>query len=769
MTRVSVQTRRDQPRRPDPAEAQAERAAETVARGGRVAGWRFEAPNTSDPSADLGDPSADLSDSSAGGRPLGEGVRTEMEARFGQDFTGVRLHDDSAAQHAAASLSAQAFTVGEDISLGSGHPDVDGAGGTHLLAHELAHVVQQRAAGVGPPQLRSAWDKFTIWLGTSEGTWSDKELTAYVTEITKADTFSGAYDADNLARAVVAKWKSATPGFELTGRQKVLLIQEMLDGPTLDDDENAILDLLTKSDAGDLREIMRAVEVSQLRSNLHGEESDRLDTFLDARFVGGRTGLKSGAVVKGAPVPTGAPTPRFSIASMERWFSSDRTPEEIAALISTMSAADQKDARHYLVNTRRHQQNIEVERVEAAGPVQTPWRSNPDALAARKVQLRTERVLLLLFNDQLPKDETALLAGTSAIPSPLRAQQMQDLLSRPTGTFTATLPGESNSYEQKLAAKLPEIVGVYYDMLVTKAPPRSNTLANLEKLGVVAKDETDKVFGAFYGGKTHPSYVADTVDATGKVITKGTLHDQWETKQQMLNIGTATQLKGAAHNMMRAILTRNIWVRGLNDAHGSQPEFDAARDPANDVAKIQVKVTEAFLAASPTNVTMVTQIWRGWPGAAIDQDIFLQIGQSTDPTEARIQMWENFQTFIHEYVHTLVHPAYNTYAESFGFRSPKHNALMEGVDCVLEEMVWERIVPLVADPNFRAKVEGPDNAKKPAISVPHSGLLRGYPSYTEALKLIEMAGLNNVLAAYFLGKVELIGGPIPGAGSGSTP
>ena len=76
------------------------------------------------------------------GKPLGSGVRAEMETAFGADFSTVRLHDDSSARESAKALGARAYTAGENVVLGSGGAD------KHTLAHELAHVVQQRTGPV---------------------------------------------------------------------------------------------------------------------------------------------------------------------------------------------------------------------------------------------------------------------------------------------------------------------------------------------------------------------------------------------------------------------------------------------------------------------------------------------------------------------------------------------------------------------------------------------------------------------------------------------
>ncbi|MEL5956483.1 DUF4157 domain-containing protein [Streptomyces sp. CLV115] len=76
------------------------------------------------------------------GQPLDGGTRADMEARFGADFTDVRVHDDGAARASAAEIGARAYTSGNHIVLG------DGGGDRHTLAHELTHVIQQRQGPV---------------------------------------------------------------------------------------------------------------------------------------------------------------------------------------------------------------------------------------------------------------------------------------------------------------------------------------------------------------------------------------------------------------------------------------------------------------------------------------------------------------------------------------------------------------------------------------------------------------------------------------------
>jgi len=72
-----------------------------------------------------------------------------MEQRFGHDFSRVRVHTDSTAASSATHASAQAYTIGNDVVFGSGQYNPGSPAGRQLLAHELAHVVQQDTPGGG--------------------------------------------------------------------------------------------------------------------------------------------------------------------------------------------------------------------------------------------------------------------------------------------------------------------------------------------------------------------------------------------------------------------------------------------------------------------------------------------------------------------------------------------------------------------------------------------------------------------------------------------
>jgi Domain of unknown function (DUF4157) len=69
-----------------------------------------------------------------------------MSARFGHDFARVRVHSGPLADRSAAAVNAKAYTVGPSIVFGRGQFAPQTSAGQRLLAHELAHVVQQSGA-----------------------------------------------------------------------------------------------------------------------------------------------------------------------------------------------------------------------------------------------------------------------------------------------------------------------------------------------------------------------------------------------------------------------------------------------------------------------------------------------------------------------------------------------------------------------------------------------------------------------------------------------
>lgn len=124
------------------AERDADRAAAAVA-GGQRAPWLHRSVDLRQGGARA---PAFMPIAGAGaGLPLDRAVRQSMEHRFAVDFAQVRVHADAEAAEQAHALQAQAFTVGSSMVFGAERYRPATDEGRQLLAHELAHVVQQRA------------------------------------------------------------------------------------------------------------------------------------------------------------------------------------------------------------------------------------------------------------------------------------------------------------------------------------------------------------------------------------------------------------------------------------------------------------------------------------------------------------------------------------------------------------------------------------------------------------------------------------------------
>src|SRR5262249_6731796 len=88
------------------------------------------------------------------GAPLPAQIDAAFRASLGTDLSRVRVHTGPESQAAARSVGARAFTTGHDIHFAAGQYAPDTDAGKHLLAHEVAHTVQQAGGARGGPQYK---------------------------------------------------------------------------------------------------------------------------------------------------------------------------------------------------------------------------------------------------------------------------------------------------------------------------------------------------------------------------------------------------------------------------------------------------------------------------------------------------------------------------------------------------------------------------------------------------------------------------------------
>ena len=101
------------------------------------------------------DVEAAIAAASGRGSRLHAGVAQHVGGAYGRPLGDVQVHHDDHAAALSRAVSARAFTVGSDIFFGAGEYRPDSAGGRELLAHELAHVLQQQGAPSAGPLMVS--------------------------------------------------------------------------------------------------------------------------------------------------------------------------------------------------------------------------------------------------------------------------------------------------------------------------------------------------------------------------------------------------------------------------------------------------------------------------------------------------------------------------------------------------------------------------------------------------------------------------------------
>ncbi|HEY0172934.1 MAG TPA: hypothetical protein VGB98_18085, partial [Pyrinomonadaceae bacterium] len=135
-------------------------------------------------------------------------------------------------------------------------------------------------------------------------------LQDYLKKLDEMNDIEGDPDSDDKAREIVNKWRKGGSPFVLTAQRKALLIHEMLDGPTMQDDEDAILELLERSYNFELSYIFGAGGVTgkRLAEDVPDAIGDRLREFYYRRFESGKNFESArDTVVAGIVRPQGYP------------------------------------------------------------------------------------------------------------------------------------------------------------------------------------------------------------------------------------------------------------------------------------------------------------------------------------------------------------------------------------------------------------------------------------------------------------------------------
>jgi peptidoglycan hydrolase-like protein with peptidoglycan-binding domain len=317
-------------------------------------------------------------------------------------------------------------------------------------------------------------------------------------------------------------------------------------------------------------------------------------------------------------------------------------------------------------------------------------------------------------------------ASNRAISTELRANPITGVLP----TFKPTIP--AGKYEARLRAVVePIIVAEFNSMGKGKAakhadPKNLYGSSTIDSLADQSKKSTDAVFGEYKQGP--PLKLGVNV------------FDAWTDKVNTLAAGGKAAEDDRADWRVTKILTGADNVATLDAEHGAIQSRPAE--------KAIVDKTKADMIAKHRSELLETD--KGWPGFEDNNKVFMQLFKGPDDDAKRLDMWKNYQMLIHEYIHSLEHADHIKYRETKS-EQKGNKALREGTTDYFTKVVWSSVK---VDAALRKAIEGPLNDPVKVTTIP---ALHAYSEANNAERLAGIVGVRNVAAAFFLGKVDLIG------------
>jgi hypothetical protein len=150
------------------------------------------------------------------GQPLDPATRAFMEPRFGHDFSKVRVHSDAQAAESARAVGARAYTVGCHLVFSASAFAPATHEGRELIAHELAHTIQQRlpSAPAGTGELEGVFESTARDAARSvaNGGRATCALPPCGIGLARSPVPASAFDDDELARRLHEAARNLKPG-----------------------------------------------------------------------------------------------------------------------------------------------------------------------------------------------------------------------------------------------------------------------------------------------------------------------------------------------------------------------------------------------------------------------------------------------------------------------------------------------------------------------------------------------------------------------------
>ena len=324
-------------------------------------------------------------------------------------------------------------------------------------------------------------------------------------------------------------------------------------------------------------------------------------------------------------------------------------------------------------------------------------------------------------------DPAERAASNRAISTEVKANPVTGLLP----TFKTTIAGKGK-YEDRLRVIVENRIIAEFNFLgkdkaTLHADPKKLYGASIiDGLAAESKKVADNVFGEYKKGPTLKFGV--------------NVFDAWTDKVNQLAIGGKAIEDESVEWRVTKILTGSGDVSQLDEEHGAIQSRPAE--------KLIVDKVKADMIAKHRSELLETD--KGWPGFEDKGKIFMQRFKGASDDVKKKDMWRSYQTLIHEYIHSLEHPDHITYRQPMS-EQKGGKTLREGTTDYFTKIVWNSIK---IDDVLRKTIEGPLNDPLKPFPIPN---LNTYIESENAERLGGVVGVRNLAAAFFLGKVELIG------------
>lgn len=208
------------------------------------------------------------------------------------------------------------------------------------------------------------------------------------------------------------------------------------------------------------------------------------------------------------------------------------------------------------------------------------------------------------------------------------------------------------------------------------------------------------------------------------------------------------------HDLTLEAVDRQFWVGyWMNSVGIGQEVLDAHHvDTNRDVVEF-TRIRDAYIAAHGPEIDDCVHTWPAWgAGSELYYQPYPDISGPNGPRRAR---WDFFTTMVHEFLHKLMHPNFERAELAIG--GPAQMILREGVVEVLRHEIWDGPTGLqariVGDAALRQLVEGGVFPYDATAVVYHPD----YAQRAQAQQIVAQVGLDNVKAAFFLGRVDMLG------------